>query len=89
MLAGNPPRNCALLDPPQLYSGGTWQMNYSPTTSFRHSRGADGCGSTCTSRADGSVRAMAAEPTWMVDEARAIGSAGRLDVHYVPDAGDW
>lgn len=90
LLAGNPARNCALLDPPMLYSSGAWATNPFPTTSFRHlrPRGEQG-GSTCTSRADGSVRAVAAEPTWIVDATSSIGSVGRVDDHYVPDAGDW
>lgn len=89
MLAGTPPRNCALLDPPMLYSSGSWQENPFPTTSFRHHRRVGTGGSTCTARADGSARAVEAKPDWLVDEPRAIGSVGDIDDHYVPDAQDW
>ena len=90
LLAGVPARNCALLDPPMLYSSGSWAENPFPTTSFRHRRRAgEELGVTCTSRADGSVRAVAAQPAWIVDSDDGIGSVGEIDQHYVPDAGEW
>lgn len=44
--------NTALLDPPMLFSAGSWTVNPCPTTAFRHSRLAS------TSRADGSAAFM-------------------------------
>jgi prepilin-type N-terminal cleavage/methylation domain-containing protein len=88
-------RNSALLDPPLLYDGVSgWDINGSPTTSFRHggnaSRGIPGA--TVTARADGSVRSMQAQPAWITSQV--IGSVGgatsaALDSHYVPDWRDW
>jgi len=89
MLPGNPVRNCALLDPPQVYLSGSWRINNSPTTSFRHGRPAGGVGNAATARADGSVQTVAGIPAW-VSPATAIGSVGtRNDPHYVPDAMEW
>ncbi|HLP82725.1 MAG TPA: prepilin-type N-terminal cleavage/methylation domain-containing protein [Phycisphaerales bacterium] len=88
-------RNCALLDPPLLYDGVSgWDINGSPTTSFRHggnvSRGVPGA--TVTSRADGSVRAVHGERAWL--STQVIGSVGgatqsALEAHYVPDWREW
>lgn len=88
-------RNCALLDPPLLYDGVSgWDINGSPTTSFRHggnvSRGVPGA--TVTARADGSVRATRGEASWMMQGL--IGSVGgatqnALEAHYVPDWREW
>ncbi|MBS0196581.1 MAG: prepilin-type N-terminal cleavage/methylation domain-containing protein [Planctomycetes bacterium] len=90
LLAGDPPSNTALLDPPMVFSSGAWQENPFPTTSFRHHRPRVGVGgTTCAARCDGSVRSVIAEPLWLTDPGIAIGSAGGLDVHYVPDASDW
>jgi len=91
MLAGAPMSNTALLDPAMLFSDGYWSRNYYPTTSFRHYRTRAGVsGSTTTARADGSVRAVAAQPGWIVDLRCGVGSVGGLDIDfYIPDRGDW
>jgi prepilin-type N-terminal cleavage/methylation domain-containing protein len=85
LLAGLPPRNNALLDPPMLYQGsGSWTANPSPTTCFRHSDTAAGA------RADGSVRAERADPAWLTDAALRVGSIGTAnDPRYVPDWKHW
>jgi prepilin-type N-terminal cleavage/methylation domain-containing protein len=85
MIAGTPMRNCALLDPPMLFGGGSWSENPAPTTSFRH-----GPGSTSTARADGSARAVPAEPNWLIDRAARIGSVGlEPGPHYVETWQRW
>jgi prepilin-type N-terminal cleavage/methylation domain-containing protein len=84
MLPATPPRNCALLDPPQLWSGTDWVPNDSPTTSFRHDRG-----TAMAVSADGSARPWRAASGDLVDETNRIGSVGGLAPHYVPDATDW
>lgn len=91
MLAGEPPANNALLDPPMLYQGrGRWRANRSPTTSFRHSARGNGAGSCSTVRADGSGASVAARPAWIVHPEHAIGSIGESnDPWYVPDWQDW
>jgi prepilin-type N-terminal cleavage/methylation domain-containing protein len=91
-------RNCALLDPPQVYlpSWG-WTENSSPTTAFRHDMrrsSASGAtmnvwGSTVTARADGSVLTVRGDPAWMLDGS-FLGSVTRENApHYVPDAALW
>jgi hypothetical protein len=86
LLAGSPPRNDALLDPPQLWDGLAWTVNPSPTTCFRH--GAPG--SAATARVDGSARGATAEPAWLVDGALRIGSVGTENgPHYVEDWRSW
>ncbi len=89
MLAGSTPRNCALLDPPFLFDRAEgWSANPAPTTSFRHRLGA--LGTTNAARADGSVRAFAANPEWLVDDSLRIGSVGiRNDPRYVPGWTRW
>ena len=86
LLPGTPPRNNALLDPPMLYAGrGRWRRNESPTTSFRH-----GAQAAVTARADGSVRAVVAEPGWLTHVELSIGSVGLTnEPHYVPDWRQW
>ena len=89
------PRNCALLDPPLLYDGVSgWDINGSPTTSFRHGGNVSRnvIGATVTARADSSVRATRGEPAWMTPGL--IGSVGgatttALESHYVPDWREW
>jgi hypothetical protein len=81
LIAGDPPRNNALLDPPMLFSGGGWTANAFPTTCFRHP-------AAMTGRADGGVRAARAEASWLT--APGIGSVGATnDPHYVPDWRGW
>lgn len=90
LLAGNPPRNNALLDPPMLYDGaGGWSANPSPTTAFRHAA-AGSPGAAATARGDGSALAVRAEPGWLTHPAARVGSAGTTnDPHYVPDWRRW
>jgi hypothetical protein len=89
MLEGQPPRNCALLDPPRLWSAG-WTTNAAPTTSFRHAAAREGSGSVVTARADGAARAVAADRSWLTCEPLRIGSVGTdNDPHYVPDGRRW
>ncbi len=93
MLPSSPIRNCALLDPPELYARGWgWYANESPTTAFRHGgNGAAkrGQGRAVTTRADGSVHATVAKPEWLVP-GFMIGSVGFTNApHYVPDAAEW
>jgi prepilin-type N-terminal cleavage/methylation domain-containing protein len=88
------PINCALLDPPLLFSAGNWSPNLSPTTSFRHgkSRGTEpgSAGSVVSAQADGSARATPAIPAWLTHPRLGIGSAGTTnDPHYVPDWRSW
>ncbi|MFO0857682.1 MAG: prepilin-type N-terminal cleavage/methylation domain-containing protein [Phycisphaerales bacterium] len=115
-------KNCALLDPPVLFTGTPtqpqWLVNTSPTTAFRHgakiAHGANGLVSstqpsptnvlTVTSRADGSVQAVKAQPNWLasgmfvgsVFPTNALDTDGALQItgpqsnaHYVPDASQW
>jgi competence protein ComGC len=85
LLEGNPPRNTALLDPPELFSGSAWMPNASPTTAFRH-----GQTSTISAHADGSAAARAAQPGWLTSPGQRIGSVGvKNDPHYVPDWKRW
>jgi prepilin-type N-terminal cleavage/methylation domain-containing protein len=87
LLAGSPPRNCALLDPPRLFSGGAWTVNPFPTTCFRHSGGS---GSACAAAADGSGRSHRAQPEWLTAPAQRIGSAGlENDPHYIQEWRRW
>jgi prepilin-type N-terminal cleavage/methylation domain-containing protein len=79
MLAGSPPRNTALLDPPRLWSGSSWEENFAPTTSFRHACAAQAV------NADGSARGWRAEG----ELDRGVGSVGDNAPHYVPDAAEW
>ncbi len=93
MLPTTPVRNCALLDPPELFAHGWgWWTNESPTTAFRHGgNGAvkQGQGTAITARADGSVQAVVAKPEWLVP-GFMIGSVTGLNApHYVPDAAEW
>ena len=87
MLPGTPVRNTPLLDPPMLFSGGVWSPNYSPTTAFRHPGGS--LGAAVAGRADGSVRAAAAERDWLTHPDLRIGSVGTDNDNYVPDWRAW
>ncbi len=93
--AGSRPRNCALLDPPTLFSGAgasaAWRVNASPTTSFRHQRARGGViGTMVCVRADGSAGPTQARAEWIVDHSAAIGSIGvENDPAYVPDWREW
>ena len=88
--AGALPASNALLDPPQLYSGrGRWRVNAFPTTCFRH--GGIGAGARCMAvHADGSASGHRAEPAWLVEPSRGIGSIGfHNDPRYIPDWREW
>jgi prepilin-type N-terminal cleavage/methylation domain-containing protein len=88
MLDFPPLANCALLDPPRLYSSHSWHRNDSPTTCFRHMAGRGQPGSAVTARADGSVRAVAPEVDWIVEGN--MGSVGTSNgPAYVPDWAEW
>lgn len=90
LLPMDPPRNCALLDPPELWDGYGWETNESPTTAFRHSRARNTEGSAMVSCADGSAAGHRAKPEWLVDHDLGVGSVGTTnDPHYVPDARRW
>lgn len=92
LLALGPVRNCALLDPPQLFSSSKkgWIPNDSPTTAFRHHTRGKGRGTAVAARADGSAHQVNSEPDWIVNEDLYIGSAGTTnEEHYVPDAAEW
>lgn len=90
LLPGDMPSNCALLDPPLLYSRRTWTANPSPTTAFRHFLDrTTGIGAASTARADGSVRTVTSKPEWMLFPQQGIGSVGTTCEFYVPDASQW
>jgi prepilin-type N-terminal cleavage/methylation domain-containing protein len=89
------PSNTALLDPPLLFlaSGGAWEVNASPTTAFRHARGASkGTGSAVAAHADGHATTTASRPDWLTHPKQGIGSidgeAG-MTARYVPDWESW
>lgn len=76
--------NCALLDPPLLYSAGSWRQNTHPTTSFRHE------GVTNFVAADGHVEFASPGDGVLVSEEFQIGSVGATNApHYVPDWENW
>ncbi|TWT45395.1 hypothetical protein RAS1_18180 [Phycisphaerae bacterium RAS1] len=78
------PQNCALLDPPFLFSNRRWHRNDSPTTSFRHA------GRTVVVCADGHAVACGLEGGRMASPSLQIGSVGLQNgPHYVPDWRDW
>ncbi len=75
--------NTAMLDPPCLFNGKTWQKNVSPTTCFRH------LDQAAASFVDGHCGTVAPEAPYVHKVAR-IGSAGTSNApHYVPDYADW
>lgn len=79
-------KNCALLDPPFLYSitSGAWRRNESPTTSFRHG------GLTNAVHADGHVASLPPDPELLTSLEFRIGSVGPDNApHYVPDWRSW
>ncbi len=87
--SGEAARSTALLDPPMLFSNGSWSVNESPTTAFRHP------GEVAVGvRADGSAAGHAAEPGWLVVseavEGASVGSVGtEPGPWYVPDWERW
>jgi type II secretory pathway pseudopilin PulG len=75
--------NTAMLDPPCLFNGRTWQKNASPTTCFRHLDRA------AVSFVDGHCGTVVSEAPY-VHKLAKIGSAGMSNApHYVPDYQDW
>jgi len=83
-LGRSQPSNCALLDPPQLFSGGDWSDNSNPTTAFRHD------GRTLAAHADGHVEGYAARKEWLTSRRFMIGSVGGENApHYVPNWREW
>jgi prepilin-type processing-associated H-X9-DG protein len=75
--------NTAMLDPPCLFSGKTWQKNPSPTTCFRHLDRA------VIAFVDGHCAAVASETPY-VHKLAKVGSVGVSNApHYVPDYLDW
>lgn len=87
-------KNCALLDPPQVFDNASWSINSSPTTSFRHRH------RTQMVHGDGHVESYSpgenkpAESSnslirqlWSDHRIASVGKAN--DPHYVPDWRDW
>jgi prepilin-type N-terminal cleavage/methylation domain-containing protein len=75
--------NTALLDPPSIFNGKTWQKNASPTTCFRH------FGRAAVTFVDGHCEAMISDGPYVHKLAR-IGSVGASNApHYVPDYLEW
>jgi prepilin-type N-terminal cleavage/methylation domain-containing protein len=84
-VGGATPSNTALLDPPWLYSAGSWERNESPTTAFRHPTL-----QAAAARADGSASVSTTPTNLLVDQVHRIGSAcATNDPHYIPDWRDW
>ncbi len=78
------PFNNALLDPPHLFTDGSWQTNPNPTTAFRHRR------RTQAVHVDGHVDAYAAQPQWLTSRRFLIGAVGGDNApHYVPNWRRW
>ena len=80
------PGNTALLDPPMLYSDGTWTNNESPTTAFRHAR------ATNAAHPDGHVSTIRAKPEWLTHPSHGVGSVDGptgMSARYVPDWESW
>lgn len=77
-------KNCALLDPPQLWSGSYWSDNPSPTTCFRHERRASAV------FVDGHVEPIGPGDGRIASPEFHLGSAGATnDPRYVPDWRTW
>jgi prepilin-type N-terminal cleavage/methylation domain-containing protein len=84
LLAGDPARNTALLDPPMLFSPWRgWQPNAFPTTSFRHR------GAVAVVTGDVSASTIDAERAWYTHPQQHVGSVGTTPDRYVPDWRDW
>ncbi|MCC6228900.1 MAG: type II secretion system protein [Phycisphaerales bacterium] len=78
-------RNCALLDPPRIFSDDAWVENPSPTTSFRHPGF-----SSIVARADGSSRMFSHDGNTFLDPLFRIGSlSAENDPWYIPDWRAW
>ena len=76
--------NSALLDPPRVFSGGTWRANTSPTTCFRHSA------RTVAAFVDGHVADHGLDGGAYASKRFRTGSVGTDNgPHYVPDWREW
>lgn len=83
-MGGSQATNCALLDPPFVFSGGEWSANPNPTTSFRHGE------ATTAVCVDGHAERIAGQPEWIVSRRYSIGSVGGENgPRYVPDWREW
>ncbi|MEE8169848.1 MAG: type II secretion system protein [Phycisphaerae bacterium] len=83
-LGGSLPKNNALLDPPRLYSNGSWSLNRSPTTAFRHDD------KTQIVHVDGHADAYPAVESQLRSTRFRVGSVGADNgPHYVPDWREW
>jgi prepilin-type processing-associated H-X9-DG protein/prepilin-type N-terminal cleavage/methylation domain-containing protein len=79
---GQTPTNNCLLDPPWVFSRGSWRENPNTTLCFRHMGRANVC------FADGHVESV--EPTVLLNEEYAVGYVGDSNApHYVPDWEKW
>lgn len=77
-------RNCALLDPPMLFSNGRWRQNLNPTTSFRHQRRANAV------LLDGHAEHFGYDRGRITSREHLIGSiTADPDPYYVPDWREW
>jgi len=84
LLAGDPPRNSALLDPPKTWNRWRgWQRNAFPTTSFRHGN------ATAVLTGDVSGSIIRAEKDWLTQPDLGIGSVGLEPSRYIPDWREW
>lgn len=84
-------RNTGLLDPPMLFDGsGSWNLNRTPTTCFRHGAGRSTPGAACGVRADGSTAKNPGKTDEMVGFTFWTGSLGiSNEPWYVPDWLEW
>ncbi len=87
------PGNTALLDPPLLFDAGSWRVNPSPTSAFRHERRGPGSLGACVGVfADGHVARSRASAEWLVSVSQGVGSISGVDgmsPGYVPDWQLW
>ncbi|MBL8877755.1 MAG: DUF1559 domain-containing protein [Phycisphaerales bacterium] len=79
-------RNCALIDPPLLYSRGSgrWQENLNPTTSFRHTRRANAVLLDGHAEDFAHTRGRLTSPRFMIGSITT-----EPDPFYVPDWREW
>lgn len=75
--------NCALLDPPFLFNGSSWDKNDYPTTSFRHND------RTNALLGDGHCQALTLQGGSYVRPKSKMGSVGTNNDNYVPDWRLW
>lgn len=77
-------RNCALLDPPMIFTRGGWRSNQSPTTIFRHER------RTSAVLVDGHAEDFGHSRGRITSPLFHLGSVSlEPDPWYVPDWRDW